>query len=108
MSQLRFDGREVSEILQKYGEVETDELPQGLTREQLADMKIGDEIIATVRFRLEAKNHDEKSDRQGYGVKPFRRKLYFKQLEVDFEITAIDAGGFGRKSQSELETASGG
>jgi hypothetical protein len=97
--QLSFDGREVAGIVQKWGGVESDSLPKGMTREQLAALEVGDEVLTVVRWRVEAKNHDEKSDTQGFGVKPFLRHLLLRQLTVDFEVTEIDKAGFERKTR---------
>lgn len=101
--QLSFDGREVTQIKSKYGELELDSLPQGLDRDQLKALTVGDELVTTVRWRLESKNHNEKSDRQGFGVKPFTRKLIFKILSVDFQVNEVDTQGFERKTRTQQQ-----
>jgi hypothetical protein len=87
--QLSFNGREVVQIRTKWGDLEMDSLPDGLTREDLAALDLGDEVFCLVRYKLEDIGHGEKLDRQGIGTKPLTRKLGFKTLSVGFTVEGI-------------------
>lgn len=87
--QLSFDGREVTQIKTKWGDLELDQLPDGMTRDQLAALTIGDEVVVMARYKLEDVGHNEKVDRQGTGVKPLTRQLRFKTLARDFIVEGV-------------------
>jgi hypothetical protein len=87
--QLRFDGREIAQIKSRWGDLEFDSLPDGLTREQLAGLSIGDEATCTIRFKVEDVGHGEKLDRQGVGTKPLTRTVRLKTLSTAFHVDAV-------------------
>lgn len=96
--QLTFEGREVAEVKSHWGDLTLEQLPDGLTREQLASLSIGDEVSCTVRFKVENVDHGEKVDRQGVGTKPFTRTVRLKTLSPGFKVDKV-------RTRDELEEA---
>ena len=99
--QLSFDGREVVQIKSRWGDLEMDSLPDGMTREDLAGLTIGDEIFCLVRFKVEEVGHNEKTDRMGMGTKPLTRSIRLKTLSTGFTVDAIAK----REEAQEVRTA---
>src|SRR5437867_9832470 len=88
-AQLTFDGRVVAALAFKFGDLDLDYVPEGLAAHDLGSLSLGDEVLAEVRFKLEAVGHDEKVDRLGAGAKPLTRKVQFKMLKSGFAVKAL-------------------
>ena len=99
--QLSFDGREVVQIKTKWGDLAMDSLPDGMSREDLADLTLGDEIFCMVRYKVEDVGHNEKLDRMGMGTKPLTREIVLKTLSTGFTVDAIAK----REEAQEVRTA---
>lgn len=87
--QITFDGREVAQIRSKWGDLEVDSLPDGLSRDELAALSLGDRVVCTVEFMVEDVGHNEKLDRQGVGTKPLTRKVTLKTLSTGFKVDMV-------------------
>lgn len=104
--QLSFDGRTVAQVKSKWGDLEIDYVPDGMIREDLASLSIGDVVTVRHDYVVEAVNHGEKHDRQGVGTKPFTRTVQLKTLSSYFEVQQVatreEIDAAWRKSQGEI------
>lgn len=88
--QISFEGRLVSAVKFAVRQMALEELPDGLTWQQAADLASGDFIEATVRIRVLPSYGQEKIDLDnGAGTGPLTKQLNLQPIREGFKVTAI-------------------